>query len=286
MDWLLNVGGLAFIFGVFTYFLLRSERGGLDRGIDEFAATVPAPLTDEVRAWLRPQFRRRSTYPMVGFLWGIGMANLPTAGWNELPWYWFALVLGMSLGAVAGQLLAGLRTAPLVQGQRRTAEAARRRVTTYFDRASVLKLRLAVALAVLSMALAAALVATSGSVSSWRALVGCGLATLLAIAHVGVAAAVLRRPLVASSQERLQWQKALLAMTLDGLPSRAWAVGLVSAAIAVFATINDARVVPVAVAALGAAVALAATASALLVVHRSRADRQELPAAAGGPAQT
>lgn len=283
MGWLVNVAGLLAIATGFTYFFLKSEGANLDRRIGEFAATVPAPLTDDVLHWLRPQFRRRSAYPMVGLLWGISMAHIPMAGWNELPWYWFAIAIGAGLGAVAGDLVSGFRTTPLLQGHRRTAEPVQRRADTYFDRASALQLRLAVALAVLSLALSAALVTTGGTVSSWRALLGCGLATLLVLAHVGVAAALLRRPLVASSFEGLQWQKALLAWTLEGLPSRAWFLAVFSAAVATFATVTDARIAPVAVLVLGAALAVAGVGSVLLLVGRARAERQSAPTASGGP---
>jgi hypothetical protein len=54
------VAGLLVIGVAFTYGYLRSSRRKAEAELQEFAATVPAPLTAEVREWLAPQIARRT----------------------------------------------------------------------------------------------------------------------------------------------------------------------------------------------------------------------------------
>lgn len=70
MHYVFLIGGLVVIGGFFTITFLRSSKDKAEAELLEFAETVPAPLTPEVRQWLAPQLARRTTYPTLGWMWG------------------------------------------------------------------------------------------------------------------------------------------------------------------------------------------------------------------------
>jgi hypothetical protein len=209
-------------------------------------------------------------------VWGLLAANIPlTPGWQELPWYWFAGVIGFGVGMTAGALVAGYRTAPLLDGSMRTVDPVRRRVADYLDRSRVLRLRLALVISGTAFALAAAIAMSGQTTSARRALLGCGLGALLVSAHYWVSAAVITRPIVTSTPEGLLWQKALIAETVKPMPASAFLVAMFSAAIALFASVVAYRDLPLPVVLFSAcfAVVAAASAAAAVLSDRERSQR-------------
>ena len=267
MRFVVLVAGLLVISGAFTYGYLRSSRRNAEAELQEFAETVPAPLTAEVRQWLAPQLARRTVYPALGAMWGLMAGNIPwTPGWDELPWYWFAVLVGSGIGFTAGALVAGYRTAPLLDGSVRMVDPVRRRVSEYYDRSHLLTLRLAVVVSVTGVGLAGTIATSSDTASTRRALVGCAIAVLVVAAHYWVAATVISRPMVASTPEGLLWQKALLAKTVEPMPSSAFLVAIFSAAVALFVTVLEYRDLPLPVLLFSACFTLLAAASAAAVL--------------------
>lgn len=267
MGTVIYVAGFLVIAAVGTYLQLRATKRKADADMQAFAMTVPAPLTDDVRQWLGPQLDRRSAYPALGMLWGITLAHIPlTPGWWELPWYWFAVLVGLAAGSTAGALIAGYRTTPLLDGLIRTVDPVRRRVSDHFDQSHVLRLRLAAVVSATAFALAAAITTSGDTATARRALLGCGLGALLVAAHYWVAATVISRPMVTSTPEGLLWQKALLAKTVEPMPTSAFQVATFSAVIAIFATVAAYRDLPLPVLLFGACFTVLAAASAAVVL--------------------
>ncbi len=268
MSFVVLASGLVVIAGVSLFWELRYNRRRADTELEAFASTVPAPLTDDVRRWLRPQLARRTTYPAIGVTVGLTAANVPlTPGWHEVPWYWFAIFVGMSIGLTAGTLVAGYRTSPLLDGSVRTVDPARRRVPDHYDRAQVLRLRLAVVISVAALGLAGVVAGSADTAAGGRALAGCALGTVLVAAHYVVAAAVISRPMVASTSDGLVWQRALLARTLDPMPGSALLDSLVCAAIALLAVAVAVRDLSWPVILAGAVFAVLTTVSAAVALR-------------------
>lgn len=267
MAMIVFAGGLLALACAFTYAQLRSAARTFEADLRDFAATVPAPLTADVERWLRPQLRRRTLYPTLGHLWGLMAANLPLApGWRTVPWYWFAILIGIGIGSTTGSLLAGYRTAALVDGPTRVVDPVRRRVSHHFDRTHTLRLRLAVAISVLALVLVALVALSSDDPLARRALVACTLGAVLVVAHYWVAAQVISRPMVASTPDALLWQKAVLAKTVDGLPDAAFFLAAFCAAMAVYATVAASPGVPAALLLSGVGFAVLVTVSGTQVV--------------------
>lgn len=237
MKYVVLIGGLLVIGGFYTVTFLRSSKNKAEAETIDFAGTVPAPLTPEVRRWLAPQLARRTTYPTLGWMWGLFLSNIPlTDGWHDLPWFWMAALIGAGAGGTAGTLLAGYRTAPLLDGPVRTADPARRRLSDFLGRPKIQQLRLAGALAPMALALAIAVQLSADTPSSRRAVLGCGLGLLLVAAYCWVIDRVVTRPMVTSSPEGLVWQKALVTKTVDRMPHEALLVAVFSSAVAIFAS--------------------------------------------------
>jgi hypothetical protein len=254
---------------------VRHARGRADAEVESFASMVPAPLTSEVAAWLRPQLLRRTLYPRLGAIWGIVVANLlHSPEWSGVAWYWFATLVGVGVGSSVGTLVAGLRTEPLVDGPTRVVDPLRRRTTTHFARARVLQLRLGLVVAVAGVVLATALAASSGSRTAVAALVACGLGAVLVGADLWLVATVLGRPMVASSPEGQVWHRALVAKTVDGFPQAALVTGVGTAALALYAAVVDPAEPGSAVLVLAVAVPLLAAAAVAAVLLVDRADKQ------------
>lgn len=284
MEYVVFVSGLLVITGFFSLMEFRSRRKKAETEIQRFAATVPAPLTLDVHDWLGPQLARRYFYPAWGGSVGVVAAHIVVfPEWGELPWYWFDMLVGFMAGGVAGALLAGYRTTPLVDGPQRTVDPVRRRVSDFCNPSHVLRLRLA--LAVSGAALVHALVAAAAydSATTRRALVACGLGLVLVVAHQWVAATVVTRPLVASSPDGLTWQKALVAKTVEPFPHQAFFIAVFSAVMALFTAAVTFGDLPLPVLLLSAGLAALAVASVVVVVVAIRSEKQQ-PAPAPSPA--
>ncbi len=268
--------GLLVIFGLTTWGIWAASRNVSEDKLQELATAIPAPLTDDVRQWLEPQLVRRSLYPTLGVVWGGMASNLPLSpGWHELPWFWFSAVIGAGVGATAGILLAGYRTTPLLDGSLRTVDPVRRRIADYFDRAAVLRLRLAMVVSGAGLALACAITVSDDTAVARRSLLACALGALLVAAYYWVIRAVINRPLVASTPVGLLWQKALLAKTVESMPTSAFLTAAFSAAIAIFASAVTYRDLPLPVVLLAACFALVAAASAAGTVVSAWKERQQ-----------
>jgi hypothetical protein len=277
---LLFLAGLVALGVVFVVAERRSQRRRADDRLRALAATVPAPLTPEVEAWLRPQLDRRNLYPAVGGTVGLLVANVPLPGWTEVPWYWFAVLVGTSAGALVGTLAAGYRAVPLVDGPTRVADPVRRRVADHVGPVGALQLRLSLAIAAASLAVAVATALGSGSALATRAVVACAVGAVVVVASDRVSAAVAARPMVASTAEGRAWHLALLAVTLRPVPLSAYAVSVFAAVLAVVAVVED-RVtlgVPTQVAAVALAVLATASLLAVGLTHR-RAEQRSTAAA-------
>ncbi|GAB2766658.1 hypothetical protein GCM10027020_19180 [Nocardioides salsibiostraticola] len=267
MTFTIYIAGLLLIYGVCIFALVRATRKNAESDLQAFAATVPAPLTPAVRQWLAPQLLRRSYYPTSGGLMGLAAPLSPFAsGWEEVPWYWFAGLLGMGAGFTVGTLVAGYRTAPLLDGPVRTVDPAQRRLSDYLDRLHVVRLRLAVMVSTFGAVLTVAIWASTDSASAQRALLACGLGLVLVGAHYWVAAVVIARPLVASNSDGLLWQKALLDKTVNPMSGSAFLVAVFSAAIALYSVAVNYRDIPSATLLLGGSYALFAGVSAIYVL--------------------
>lgn len=282
MKYIVLIGGLLVIGGSYTITFLRSRKKKAEAEMLDFAETVPAPLTPEVRRWLAPQLARGTTYSTLGWMWGLFLSSIPlTDGWHDLPWFWMAGLIGAGAGGTAGALLAGYRTAPLLDGPVRTADPARRRLSDYLERPEIRQLRLAVVLAPMAFALAIAVQLSGDTPSARRAVVGCGLGVLLVLASYWVIDRIVARPMVASSPEGLVWQKALVARTVDPMPSTALLVAVFSSVVAIFASVVSYQELPLAVVLLTALYA-PVTATAAVVVGaglRRGYQRQQSPTA-------
>ncbi|MEP7737557.1 hypothetical protein ABKW28_07900 [Nocardioides sp. 31GB23] len=234
------LSGFVVINVVATVVFLTVQRDKARGELLAFAETVPAPLTPQVEEWLAPQLHRRAVYPFVGFLWGTSAAYaLPGSGWDDVPWQWFMLVMGVGVGSSAGALLASFRTEPLVDGPQRAVDPVRRRTSDYYGRYDRLRLRLSAITAVLSLVLAAGMAAGAGTATADRALLACTTGVVIVAAHHWVVALVVARPMVTSSTEGLLWQKAVLARTVGPMPHLAIFAAIFSAVIAVYASIVD-----------------------------------------------
>ena len=284
MGYVVLVSGLLVITGSSFLFDLRSRRRKAEAEIHTFAAGVPAPLTPEVREWLRPQLTRRHFYPVWGGAVGLIVAHINIfPEWGDLPWYWFDVLIGSMAGGVAGTLLAGYRTTPLVDGPQRTVDPARRRMSDFCSRSHVLRLRLALVLSGAALVHALVAAAAYDSATTRRALVACGLGLVLVVAHQWVAATVVTRPLVASSPDGLTWQKALVAKTVEPLPHQAFFIAVFSAVIALFTAAVTFGDLPLPVLLLSAGLAALAVASVVVVALAIRSQKQQ-PAPAPSPA--
>lgn len=280
MKYVVLIGGLLVIGGFFTITFLRSSRNKAEAEMLALAETVPAPLTPEVRRWLAPQLARRTTYPTLGWMWGLTAANIPlNDSWHDLPWFWMAALIGAGTGGTAGTLLAGYRTAPLLDGPVRTADPSRRRLSDFLERPKLQQLRLAGVLAPIALALAIAVQLSADTPSSRRAVLGCGLGLLLVAAYCWVIDRVVTRPMVTSSPEGLVWQKALATRTVDRMPHEALLVAVFSSAVAIFASAVSYQELSLAVVLL-TALFVPVTATAAVVVgmslrreHRSSTSR-------------
>lgn len=262
MSVVVYLSGFVVINVVATVAFLHQQRGRARGELMAFAEAVPAPLTPQVEKWLAPQLRRRAVYPFQGFLWGTTAAYLlPASAWDDLPWQWFLLVMGMGVGSSAGALLASFRTEPLVDGPRRTADPVRRRSSDYYGRSHLLRLHLSVLIAGSALVLSATVVAATGTATAERALLACVIGLVLVAAHHWVVAAVVARPMVTSSAEGLLWQRAVVAKTVEPMPHMAFFAAIFTVVIAVYASIVDYRELSPAVLALSAAVTVLAVAS-------------------------
>lgn len=275
MQYVFLIGGLVVIGGFFTITFLRSSKNKAEPELLEFAETVPAPLTPEVRKWLAPQLARRTTYPTLGWMWGLFLSSIPlTDGWHDLPWFWMAGLIGAGAGGTAGALLAGYRTAPLLDGPLRTADAVRRRPSDHLEQSEITELRLAAVLAPIAFVLAVAVQLSADTPSSRRAVLGCGLGLLLVAAYCWVIDQIVTRPMVTSSPEGLVWQKALVTKTVDPMPSTALLVAVFSSAVAIFASVVSYQELSLAVVLLTAPFALVtATAAVVFGLGLRRAHR-------------
>ncbi|WP_180923828.1 hypothetical protein [Nocardioides marinisabuli] len=268
------LSGFVVINVVATVLFVRSQRGKAAAELMTFAETVPAPLTPQVREWLGPQLHRRAVYPFVGFLWGItAVYLLPSSAWDDLPWHWFLLVIGIGVGSSTGALLASVRTKPLVDGPRRAVDPVRRRASDYYGRIDVLRLRLSVLTAGSALALAAALVAGTGTATADRALIACSIGLVLVAAQHGVVAVVVARPLVTSTAEGLSWQKAVLARTIAPMPHLAIFAGIFSTVVAVYAAVVHVRELSLPILLLSVGVAVLGAAAVVVMVMGIRRDR-------------
>ncbi|MBM7508468.1 putative membrane protein [Nocardioides salarius] len=278
MRFVVYVSGLLAIAGFFAVVEVRVRRKKAESELETFAAGVPAPLTPEVREWLRPQLARRYFYPQIGGTVGLTAAHVAMfPEWGELPWYWFEVLIGSMTGAVAGALLAGYRTTPLVDGPRRTVDPVRRRVSDFCSRSRVLRLRLAPVVSGAAFVVALVIATSYDGPTTRRALVTCALGLVLTLAHQWVVTAVVTRPLVASSPDGLAWQRALVAKTVDALPYQAFFIAVFSAAIALFAAAVTIRDLPLPVLLLSAGLAVLTLASVVVVVVAIRDEKQPSP---------
>lgn len=282
MRYVVLIGGLIVFGGIFTISFLRSRRNKAEAEMLDFAETVPAPLTPEVRRWLAPQLARGATYPTLGWMWGLFLSNVPlTDDWHDLPWFWMAGLIGAGAGGTVGSLLAGYRTTPLLDGPVRTADPARRRLSVYLERPELRQLRLALLLAPLAFALAIAVQLSGDTPSARRAVLGCGLGVLLVVASYWVIDRIVARPMLASSPEGLVWQKALVAKTVDPMPSTTLLVAVFSSVVAIFASVVSYQELPWTVVLLTALYAPVTAAAAVVVGAGLRRSyrRQQSPTA-------
>ena len=239
MRYVVLIAGLLVIAATSTVRELRSRRKKADTELLRFAETVPAPLTPAVRQWLGPQLVRLASYPVIGGVWGLVAATVVVQPERDaLPWYWFAALAGAGAGTLAGILLAGYRTEPLVDGPQRTVDPVRRGPGDFLDRRRLLMLRLALVVSVAAFVVVVAVAGTIGPASTWRGLLACGLGVVLVVAHQRVVSTIVARPMVTSSPEGLVWQRALVVRTIEEMPRSAAAVAAFSAVIAVLTLVT------------------------------------------------
>ena len=276
MGVVIYLSGFVVINVVATVGFLLVQRGKAEAELMAFAETVPAPLTPQVREWLRPQLHRRAVYPFVGFIWGGTAAYLlPESAWDDLPWHWFLLVMGVGVGSSAGALLASFRTEPLVDGPHRAVDPVRRRTSDYYGRYDRLRLRLSAITAVLSLVLAVGMAAGTGTATADRALLACTIGVVIVAAHHWVVALVVARPMVTSSPEGLLWQKAVLARTVEPMPHLAIFAAIFSAVVAVYASIVDFRELSLPTLLLSAGVAVLGALAVLVMLLGIRDDARQ-----------
>lgn len=280
MAFLVYLAGVVVIAGATSVGFVRWRGTKTETELQAFVATVPAPLTPDVRQWLAPQLFRRSVYPVLGLVWGGSAGQvLSTRGWSELPWFWFATLVSMGAGTSAGALVAALRTPPLIDSPRRAVDPVRRRMSDHYGSSQVLRLRvsLVVAGAALAVAVTILLATSSEAASAHRALLACGLGMTLVVAHRWVVATVVARPMVTSSTEGLLWQKALVAKTVEPMPQLSFFIAVSSAAIALFAAAVTIRDLPLPVLLVSAGLAVLTLASVVVVVVAIRDEKQPSP---------
>ena len=276
MSFVVFVAGLLVIAGSCTVMEIRARRKKAEAELQTFAAGVPAPLTPEVREWLRPQLARRYFYPVFGGTVGLTVAHIVIfPEWGELPWYWFEVLVGSVAGGIAGTLLAGYRTTPFVDGPQRTVDPVRRRVPDFCGRSHVLRLRLALVVSGAGFVVALVTAASYDSAATRRALIACGLGLFLTVAHHRVIATVVTRPLVTSSPDGLTWQKALVAKTVEPMPHQAFFIAVFSAVLALFTAVVTFGDLPLPVLLLSAGLAVLTVSSVAVVVVAARRENQQ-----------
>jgi len=221
--WLVGVC-VAFI-GFTTYQWLTTERR-VDEAVTKLGSSVPARLSPEVEAWLRPGLARRDRWVDGGLTLGALISFWPSVhGLYGVPWEWFSLVLGMTAGTTLGTLLAGLRADAGPSGPLRASTPVMRRREHYVGARRARSVQMATPMPFVAMGLAGVIIGHGGREVGLRTLVFSAIAAVVVVVSILAARVLVSRPTVSSSPDELLWREALLRLTMEPLPHKVTGVG-------------------------------------------------------------
>src|SRR4051794_37185700 len=225
--------GILVMFSGFAVHQLWTSDSRVAKSLADLDQTVPAPLTADVEAWLRPALARRDRWIGLGLTFGALISGYTARhGLDDVPWYWVTLALGITAGTTVGTLVAGYRADPRPTSRLRASTAVIRRWGDFADGRELRSLQLATPTPIVAMGLAGMITASGRPGLGLRTLMFSAIATVVVVASIWVMTTLVARPAASSTPEDLLWREALLKNTIGPLPRKASGVGWFSGFVA------------------------------------------------------